>query len=156
MDLPIRHRSGTLEERGRGWPGAMAEFQEIFDRMNHFLESASSTPALTGTIAFAPPADLHETDTAYVVECELPGIAREDIDVEVGEHEVSITGELTGCEREGSLRRRGRPTGKFAYRALLPVDVKADEVTAALANGVLTVTVPKARPATPRHVEIEG
>ncbi|MFF2809073.1 Hsp20/alpha crystallin family protein [Streptomyces sp. NPDC058000] len=156
MDLPIRHRSDSPWERGRGWPQPMAEFREVFDRMNHFLESASFTPALTGTIAFAPPADLHETDAAYVVECELPGIAREDIDVEVGEHEVTVSGELKESEREGALRRRGRPTGKFEYRALLPVDVKADEVTASLSDGVLTVTVPKAWAATPRHVEIQG
>ncbi|MEK2477414.1 MULTISPECIES: Hsp20/alpha crystallin family protein [Streptomyces] len=156
MNLPIRQRSGGLRERGRGWPQPMAEFQELFDRMNHFLESASFTPSLTEPTAFAPPADLHETDEAYLVECELPGIKREDIDVEVGEHEVSISGELTACEREGAVRRRGRPTGSFEYRALLPVDVKSDEVTAALSDGVLTVTIPKAQPATPRHIEIQG
>ncbi|MFE7312226.1 Hsp20/alpha crystallin family protein [Streptomyces sp. NPDC057555] len=156
MNLPIRHRSGSPWERGMGWPQPMVEFQELFDRMNHFLESAAFTSPLTETMAFAPPADLHETDEAYVVECELPGIAREDIDVEVGEHEVSISGELTACRRAGALRRRGRPTGQFEYRALLPVDVKSAEVTASLVDGVLTVTIPKAQAATPRHVEIQG
>ncbi|WP_411123448.1 Hsp20/alpha crystallin family protein [Streptomyces sp. x-19] len=155
MELPLHHRAGPLRERGRSWPQPMADFQEIFDRMNHFLEAASGTPSLTGTTAFVPPADLHETDAAYVVECELPGISRQDVDVEVGEHEVSISGELRQSEREGTLRRRGRPTGRFEYRALLPVDVQADAVTAALSGGVLTVTVPKAQAAKPRHVEIQ-
>ncbi|MGW9028613.1 Hsp20/alpha crystallin family protein [Streptomyces sp. NPDC055722] len=36
----------------------------------------------------------------------------------------------------------------------MPTDVKAEEITAALANGVLTVTIPKAQAATPRHIEI--
>ncbi|MFE6684934.1 Hsp20/alpha crystallin family protein [Streptomyces sp. NPDC057743] len=156
MNLPSRHQRGSLWERGTGWPRPMAEFQELFDRMNHFLESAAFTSPLAETPAFAPPADLHETDEAYVVECELPGIRREGIDVEVGEHEVSISGELKECERPGVLRHRGRPTGRFEYRALLPVDVRSDDVTASLTDGVLTVTIPKAQAAKPRHVEIQG
>ncbi|GAA2678902.1 Hsp20/alpha crystallin family protein [Streptomyces lunalinharesii] len=155
-ELPRHHRAGPLGEHGPGRPQPTADFQEIFDRMNHFLQAASRTPSPTGTTAFVPPADLHETEAAYVVECELPGISREDVDVEVGEHEVIVSGEVRESGQEGTLRRRGRPTGTFAYRALLPVDVQADEVTATLSHGVLTVTVPKAQAATPRHVEIQG
>ncbi|WP_043263117.1 Hsp20/alpha crystallin family protein [Streptomyces sp. CT34] len=157
MNLPIRHRPGSLLEPGFHWPEPMAaEFEELFDRMSRFLQSASLTPSLTETVSWAPPADLHETDEAYLVECELPGIRREDVDVTVGEHEVSISGELKEREREGVARRRGRPTGKFEYRALLPVDVRSEEVTASLTDGVLTVTIPKAQPAKPRHIEIQG
>ncbi|MYT27651.1 MULTISPECIES: Hsp20/alpha crystallin family protein [unclassified Streptomyces] len=156
MNLPRRHRSGGPWEHGAGLPRPMAEVQELFDRMSHLLESAVFPASLTETMAFTPPADLHETDEAYVVECELPGIARQDVDVEVGEHEVSISGEFRASGRAGALRHGGRPTGAFEYRALLPVDVKADEVTAALSDGVLTVTIPKAQAARPRHVEIQG
>ncbi|MGJ5749810.1 Hsp20/alpha crystallin family protein [Streptomyces puniciscabiei] len=86
-------------------------------------------------------ADLHEADDAYVVEARLPGIKREDIDVEVGEGELCITGEYKEREREGVLRRSTRRTGRFEYRTLLPADVKAEEITATLADGMLTVTV---------------
>ncbi|MGV4927216.1 Hsp20/alpha crystallin family protein (plasmid) [Streptomyces sp. BHT-5-2] len=163
MNLPMRHRPGGPWEHGPGRrPRPMAEVQELFDRMSQLLESAAfpAFPAFPASpaeaVAFTPPADLHETDEAYVVECELPGITRQDIDVEVGEHEVSISGEFRAAEREGAPRHRGRPTGAFEYRALLPVDVKADEVTAGLSDGVLTVTIPKAQAARPRHVEIQG
>ncbi|MFF4603033.1 Hsp20/alpha crystallin family protein [Streptomyces sp. NPDC001339] len=161
MTLPIRHRSGSPLERGFPWPESMAaEFENLFDRMNRFMESASITPSfmpsLTGATSWAPPADIHETDEAYHVECDLPGMRREDIDVQVGEHDLCISGELKACEREGVLRRRGRPTGRFEYRALLPTDVRAEEVTAALNDGVLTVTIPKAQVAKPRHIEIQG
>ncbi|MEU5213188.1 Hsp20/alpha crystallin family protein [Streptomyces sp. NPDC020742] len=156
MTLPIR-RHGNPAERGLRWPEPMAaDFEDLFDRMNRFLESASIPPSLTEATTWAPLADLHETDEAYRVECELPGLRREDIDVEVGEHELSISGDLKEREREGVLRRRGRPTGRFVYRALLPMDVKADEVTAQLSDGVLTVTIPKAQTAKPRHIEIQG
>ncbi|MGW6390972.1 Hsp20/alpha crystallin family protein [Streptomyces sp. NPDC055103] len=96
---------------------------------------------------------MHETDDAYVVEAELPGI-KEDIDVEVSGRELCVTGEFKEREREGVLRRGARRTGRFEYRALLPVEVKAEEVKANLADGVLTVTVPKTQAAKPRHVEI--
>ncbi|MER5910415.1 Hsp20/alpha crystallin family protein [Streptomyces sp. NPDC001982] len=110
--------------------------------MKRFLESAA--PSWTEPMIWAPLADLSETDEAYEVECELPGIKREDIDVEVSQRELHITGELKEREREGVLRHTTRLTGRFEYRALLPTDVKAEDVHAGLANGILTVTVPKA------------
>ncbi|GAA2352221.1 Hsp20/alpha crystallin family protein [Streptomyces violaceusniger] len=153
MTLPVRHRHGSLLERAFPWREPMAtEFDELFERMNRFLEAAA--PTWTETMAWAPLADLCETDDAYLVECELPGLKREDIDVEVGDRELHITGELKESEREGVLRRSTRRTGRFEYRALLPAEVKSDQVSASLTEGVLTVTIPKAQGTKPRHIEI--
>jgi HSP20 family protein len=124
----------------------------LFERMNHLLETVGTTPVAAGV--WAPAADMHETDDAYLVEAELPGVRRQDIDVEVGERELHITGELKERERKGVLRHSTRRTGSFEYRALLPVDVKPEEITARLADGVLTVTIPKAQTARPKHIEI--
>ncbi|WP_245238348.1 Hsp20/alpha crystallin family protein [Streptomyces roseochromogenus] len=68
---------------------------------------------------------------------------REDINVEVSGRELHITGEPK--EREGVLRR----TGRFEYRALLPTEVKAEDVHATLADGILTVAVPRLRRPSP-------
>ncbi|MGY5033438.1 Hsp20/alpha crystallin family protein [Streptomyces sp. 900116325] len=156
MTLPVHRRPGRLLERpfpslGWGEPVA-AEFDDLFERMNRFLEAAAGTAPVAG--ALSPLADLHETDDAYVVEAELPGIKREDIDVEISERELCVTGEYKEREREGVLRRSTRRSGRFEYRALLPADVKADEIKATLADGVLTVTVPKAQAAKPKHIEV--
>ncbi|MER5202138.1 Hsp20/alpha crystallin family protein [Streptomyces sp. NPDC002825] len=156
MTLPVHHRPTRLLERtfptlSWGEPAA-SEIDDLFERMGRFLEAASMAPAVSGI--WSPLADMHETDDAYVVEAELPGIKREDIDVEVSGRELGVTGEFKEREREGVLRRGTRRTGRFEYRALLPVEVKAEEVKANLADGVLTVTVPKAQAAKPRHVEI--
>ncbi|MGP8297325.1 Hsp20/alpha crystallin family protein [Streptomyces inhibens] len=156
MTLPIRHRHGSLLERGIPWHEPTAEFEDLFERMNRFLESTSLAPSFGEAMTWAPLTDMHETDDTYKVECELPGMKREDIDVEITEHELRISGELKERAREGVLRRRGRPTGRFEYRALLPTDVKADDVQASLSDGVLTVTIPKAQAAKPRHIEIKG
>ncbi|MEK2478642.1 Hsp20/alpha crystallin family protein [Streptomyces noursei] len=156
MTLPVRHRPGWLLERHfptiRWEEPFAAEFSDLFQRMNQFLENAGDTPSMAG--AWVPPADMHETDDTYVVEAELPGIKREDIDVEVGERQLHITGEYKECEREGVLRRSTRRTGRFEYRALLPTEVKADDITANLTDGILTVTIPKSQGTRPRHIEI--
>lgn len=156
MALPVHRRPGRLPERpfhALGWGEPIAaEFDDLFERMNRFLEAAASTAPAVGP--FSPLADLHETDDAYVVEAELPGIKREDVDVEISERELCIAGEYKEREREGVMRRGTRRTGHFEYRALLPADVKTDEVTATLADGVLTVTVPKAQAAKPQHIEV--
>jgi HSP20 family protein len=127
---------------------------DLFQRMTQLLET--SAPSWTETMAWAPMADLHETDEAYELECELPGIKRDDIDVEVSERELRITGELKERERKGVTRRATRRTGRFEYHALLPTEVKAEDVRASLADGVLTVTIPKTQAAKPLHIEIQG
>jgi HSP20 family protein len=155
MTLPAHRRPGRLMEGfpALGWGEPMAsEFDELFGRMNELLASAAATPAG----AWSPLADMHETDAAYVIEAELPGIKCEDIDVEVDDQHLRITGEYKEREREGVLRRTTRRTGRFEYRVLLPTDVKAEDVHAALADGILTVTVPKAHAAKPHHIKIEG
>lgn len=158
MTLPVRHRPGSLLERAFPWREPIspitAEFDNLFDRMNRLLESAAAMPSVAGRMAWAPPADLRETDEAYVIECELPGIKREDIDIQLSEQELCITGEWKEREREGVLRHATRRTGHFEYRALLPSQVKTEDVQATLEDGVLTVTIPKAQAAKPRHIEI--
>ncbi|WP_327315801.1 Hsp20/alpha crystallin family protein [Streptomyces sp. NBC_01235] len=155
MTLPVRHLPGSLLERpfpGLGWNEPVtAEFDELFERMNRLLGSAAIAPA---ALALSPAADMRDTDDAYVVEAELPGVKRDDIDIAISERELRITGDFKEREREGVLRRSTRRTGHFEYHALLPANVKADEVSAALSDGVLTVTLPKAQATKPQHVEI--
>jgi hypothetical protein len=95
---------------------------------------------------------VEETGDAYVVELELPGAKREDISVELGGGELVATGEVSERKRMGLLRARIRPVGRFHYRVSLPAEVKEDEVTASLAEGVLTVRVPKTEKARQRKI----
>ncbi|MEU5304128.1 Hsp20/alpha crystallin family protein [Streptomyces noursei] len=158
MNMPVRHRTGGFLEQilpPLNWSEPIAsEFDDLYERMSRLLESAGGVSALAGRTQWAPLADLHETDDAYVVEAELPGVQRDAIDVEIGNRELHITGEHKECGNEGVLRRTTRRTGRFEYRSALPVDIKSDEVTANLTDGVLTVTIPKAEAATPRHIAI--
>ncbi|PLW72742.1 Hsp20 family protein [Streptomyces sp. SCUT-3] len=157
MTLPVRrHRAGTTGELGiPAWTrDPLAEFEDLFNRMSRLFESAVGSAPMAEMAAWAPLADMTETDDAYLIEADLPGVARDDIDISMGGRELVIAGELKERERTGVLRRGTRRAGRFEYRALLPADVKADDVHAALNDGVLTVTVPKAEKSKPRHIEI--
>jgi hypothetical protein len=94
-----------------------------------------------------------ETKDAYVVEAELPGVRRDDVQVEASDGVLSITGEFKERERTGILRRRTGRTGRFEFRTTLPTVVDSEGITASLHEGVLTVKVPKAEQAKPRRVE---
>ncbi|MGW5465497.1 Hsp20/alpha crystallin family protein [Streptomyces sp. NPDC003996] len=106
MTLPVHHRPGQLMERALpslGWDEPIAaEFDDLFEQMSRFPEQAAGVaPSVR---AFSPLANLQESGDTYVVEAELPGIKREDIDVEVSERELCITGEYKERERKGVLR----------------------------------------------------
>jgi HSP20 family protein len=109
---------------------------------------------LSGAGAFTPLADLEETDEAYVAEIELPGVKLEDLSVEVAGRRLTVTGERKERERVGILRRRTRTVGRFHYEVLLPGEVDEEAVTAALHEGVLTVTVPKPASERPRRIKV--
>ncbi|MEU9849605.1 Hsp20/alpha crystallin family protein [Streptomyces sp. NPDC047985] len=101
---------------------------------------------------------MRDTDDAYVIEAELPGVERDDvdIDIDISGRELRIRGDLKEREREGVLRRSTRRTGHSEYHTLLPSDVRSDDVSATLGDGVLTVTVPKAQTVKPRHAAARG
>ena len=69
---------------------------------------------------------------------------------------VMLPGEIPESEQKGRRHRRSRRAGRFEFHTYLPGDVNTDGVNAQLADGVLTVTIPKSETAKPRHIEIKG
>jgi HSP20 family protein len=133
------------------------EFEDIYDRMGQLMNFAFGglTPAALADMPWSPLADLSETDEAYVVRADLPGVSKDQVDVQLQDRELVITGEIADTEH-GRRHRSSRRTGRFEFRTYLPGDVNADGVTAQLSDGVLTVTVPKSEAAKPRKIEITG
>jgi HSP20 family protein len=133
------------------------EFEDIYDRMGQLVNAAFGDMGL-GRIAeapWAPLADVSETEDAYVIRAELPGISKDQVDIQLQDRELVISGEVNETEN-GRRRRSSRRTGRFEYRTFLPGDINPDGVTAELSDGVLTVTVPKSEAAKPRKIEIKG
>lgn len=150
MALPVRR--GTDTDVARWEP--LRELAELDARMNQFFESAFTTLTNRATALWSPAVDVEETDSAYVVEAELPGVKEHDVDVELINNVLSIHGEVKERERVGVLRRKTRRTGEFDYRMTLPADVDPDKVTATLRDGVLRVEVAKTEAAQPRRIQI--
>jgi HSP20 family protein len=149
MTLPVRQDTSNLT-RFDPW----REFENLTSQMNQLLESTFGQSGLAAAAGWSPAVDVEETEDAYRVEAELPGVHRDDVQVEVGGGVLTITGEFKERERSGILRRRTRRTGRFEFRTTLPAAVDSDKISASLQDGVLSVTVPKAAEAKPRRVEI--
>jgi HSP20 family protein len=155
--LPVR-RSG----RNTMVVNPSREFEDIYDRMGQLMNFAFGlAPALPADMPWVPLADLSETDDAYVVKAELPGVNKDQVDIQLQDRELVIAGEIAESENgngNGNGRRHhsSRRTGRFEFRTYLPGDVKADAVTAQLSDGILTVTVPKSEAAKPRKIEVTG
>ena len=131
----------------------LAELERATRQLARLIDQAwaSGWPtSLPGGLGeFVPPGDLEETDQAYILELELPGVQKKDLTVEVSGRRLTISGERKERERVGILRRRTRTVGRFSYDVVLPGEIDHDAITATLTQGVLTVTVPKA--ASERH-----
>ena len=84
---------------------------------------------------------------------------KDQVNVDVNDHELVITGEIAEPQEEEEgrrRRRRTRRTGRFEFRTTLPADIAPQGVSASLSDGILTVRVPKSEAAKPRRVEISG
>jgi HSP20 family protein len=134
-----------------------SELEAIYDRMGRLVNAAFGDlgfgPATD--MPWSPPADLSETDDAYMVHAEVPGVRKDQLNVQAADRELAISGEISD-ESNGKRHRSSRRTGRFEYRAVLPGDIKTDQVKAELADGVLTVTAPKSEAAKPSQVQVTG
>jgi HSP20 family protein len=110
---------------------------------------------MTEAVGWSPPVDIEEQDDAYVIEAELPGVQKDDVNIELQSNELMVTGEIKEREREGILRKRTRRIGRFEYRVRLPEQVDSDNVEAKLNDGVLTVHVPKVQRADRRQIKVK-
>jgi HSP20 family protein len=108
---------------------------------------------ITDLATWAPPVDIEETDQEYIVEAEVPGVKKKDLNIDILGNELTISGEIKERKREGVVRRRTRKTGSFFYRVVLPEKVDADTMKADLHNGVLTVRLPKSQRVQRRRIE---
>ena len=97
-----------------------------------------------GPAGWVPPVDLHETPEQYVITAELPGLQRDDLQIDVHDGQLTLSGVRRArgapCEQ---YHRVERGHGSFSRTFQLPVPVDAGRVTADLRDGVLTVICPK-------------
>jgi len=104
---------------------------------------------------WVPAADLCETHNSFVLTIELPGLGRGDVEIAFASNTITISGQRPSeapCERYQQFERA---QGRFSRSFQFAVPVDADGIAADLADGVLTVTIPKAAAATARRIDVE-
>lgn len=106
---------------------------------------------------WSPALDAFEDKDKYTVSIEVPGLKKDDLNVTVHDGVLTISGERKTEKdvKEGTVHRTERYYGKFSRSVSLPAAVRADKVSAAYKDGVLTVEVPKAEEAKPKTIEVK-
>ena len=105
---------------------------------------------------WSPTLDVFDDKDNLVVQVELPGMKKEEIDIAMHEGVLTVSGErkTEGERKEGEMFRSERYFGKFQRSVTLPVAVEARKVKATYKEGILTIDLPKAEEAKPKQIAI--
>lgn len=106
----------------------------------------------------APPVDIYEDADKVGIKASMPGVKPEDIDINITPNSVTIKG-TTESEKEvkdENFIRKERYYGTFTRTIALPTGLKIDKAEATMANGVLTLEIPKAEEVKPKTVKIKA
>jgi len=132
-------------------------FQSDMNRLfDSFFGRREGAPA--GARRWVPAMDLVETDDHLVLKADLPGLDRDDIQIEVSDNVLTISGERRdeSEEKREGYHRVERSFGRFQRSVELPEGIAAEDVRAKFDRGVLEVRIPKPAERKPTRVEIEA
>jgi HSP20 family protein len=107
-----------------------------------------------GTPTFALPVDVLETDDSFVLYATIAGVPSENVDVTFEDGVLALSAKAAPFERQGRWLRQERPWGNWIRKLELPKEVQPDKISADVAHGLLTVTVPKAATAQPVRIPV--
>lgn len=135
----------------------LQEMDAIHNRLSDAFYRTPFSNNHNGDATWMPAADIVEDEKTYRVTLELPGVAKENIEVKVEDDYLHLSGERKEAEKtEGTtLHRVERAHGKFARRFRLPKDADPANVKADYRDGVLTITLSKKEEALPKQIEVK-
>lgn len=131
-------------------------FEEL-ERMKRLFDSISGGLFREPFAGVYPLMNVTEDSNAYYVRAELPGIRNEDLEISATANGISISGErkIPDAGSDAVYHRRERESGRFSRMLNLPSQIDAGKVEASMADGVLTVVLPKSEAAKPRQIAIK-
>ena len=155
MAVPTRRRdSSRSAEQTGNWdsvatpslnldPLMQLGLSNPFGGLLYLMSQWPNIPDMTEQGASTPLGDLEELDDAWLLQVELPGVKKGDVDIQLTGRRLVIRAERKQTERKGLLRRSTRTTGRYVPEIGLPGKVDPEGVEASLDDGVLTVRMPK-------------
>ena len=132
----------------------------IQDRMNKLFEQSLSRSRTEEGIAastWTPAVDIYETPETVVMKAELPGLSRDDIEIQIRDNTLTLKGErrfAKDVQQENYLRIE-RAYGAFQRSFTMPATIQRENIRAVFLDGVLELTLPKAEEAKPKKIAIE-
>ncbi len=142
----IRRQAGDSSQ------GFDSLFEDFFYPLRRFQNETGS--------ALTPAMDVVENDDNYQVKVELPGIKKEDINITLQEGVLTVNASTRHEEAEedeaGRTIRRELRRGEFVRSLNFGQAIEAGEIDAQLFDGVLNITLPRAREAKPKRIEVKG
>jgi HSP20 family protein len=139
-------------EPARELNSLQSEMNRLF---NTFFDTPTATPGDSGR-RWIPAMDLVETDEHFVIRADLPGLSDEDVNVELEDNVLTVSGERKAEreDRKEGYYRVERAYGRFQRSLTLPEGVDAEKIEASFDKGVLEVRIPKPEERKPRRVAI--
>jgi len=126
--------------------------KEMAPSPKHELAGAESTRP--GRV-FTPAVDIFETDDAITVLADMPGVAPDDLEIDLRENVLTLNGVVSQPETKDEARVvREYETGSFYRQFRLSNVIDQDKIDAKLANGVLRLTLRKAEASRPRKIDV--
>ncbi|WP_110183107.1 Hsp20/alpha crystallin family protein [Nocardioides solisilvae] len=120
-----------------------------FDRLAQQLMGTTNRPAVM-------PMDAWREGERFVIEFDLPGVAKDSIDLDIERNVLTVRAERVARNGDWEMLASERPRGVFSRQLVLGDNLDLDRIEASYADGVLRLLVPVAERAKPRKIEIGG
>lgn len=158
QNVPVQQNTGARDQvsnadiSAAGFSDPFEEFRRIqsdLDRLFQQEMSAGFAGTMPGAGRSGPLYDFEESENAYTVRMDLPGMEKDRIDLQVKDDSLTVSGERKEEKKEvdqRGFRHIERGYGSFVRVIPLPDNVKTQDITAKYANGVLTINLPKEHP----------
>jgi HSP20 family protein len=136
----------------------MRELNALQGEMNRLFNSFFDEGDNGVQRRWAPAVDLVEREDSLVLKADLPGMSEDDVQIEVRDNILMISGERKAEheEKQNGYYRVERAFGRFSRSVQLPAGVDTSGIAASFENGVLEITIPKPEERKPRKIEISG
>ena len=138
------------------FPSDIFNMQREMNKMFDSFSRGVDEPTLPNG-NWMPAVDVAEEDNKYVVKIELPGVNKDDVKITLESSILTIRGEKKAEKetKEKNYHRMERSYGSFLRSFTLPTTVKNDKIDAEYRDGILSITLPKAEEAKPKHIEVK-
>ena len=128
----------------------------IFNEIDRWFNQISYAPSIRyeSSSTWSPQFEISESESMYSINCELPGVKKKDINLDIVDGMLTISGERTNKNNDDHFHARQLRYGKFSRSFYMPENAKENDINASFQNGMLTLEIPKQEAVKPKAKKI--